>query len=272
MRTNPKITAISRIGISICIAIAIAATGCLTASAQEIVRDSVIVHFRLNKYNLDLGFRNNKARLDSLVSSMGDSTIRQVKRITVAGGASPEGSIALNDKLSRNRAKSFIDYLDDHVAIPDSIVHFSILGRDWLGLYNMVAADPKVPYKDQVMPILEEIKATRNNISDEEDRLYLRKLASIAGGKSYSYIYDKIFPALRKSLFVVEYRKPYSLPQVPSLLTANQIPVSAQVPVADFISVPELEVVTDFVMTEDKPFYMALKTNMLYDAIAIPNL
>lgn len=236
------------------------------------MRDSVIVHFRVNKSKLDLGFRNNRARLDSLVNAMGHASIRQVKRITVAGGASPEGSIALNDRLSRKRAKSFIDYLDDHVAIPDSIVHFSILGRDWLGLYKKVLADPKVPHKDQVMPILEEIMSHRDSISDADDRRYLRKLATVAGGKSYSYIYNNIFPALRKSLFIVEYRKPYSLPKLPDLLTNNEIAVSAPTPVAGVIPVPEFEVVTDFVMTEEKPFYMALKTNMLYDALAVPNL
>lgn len=134
MRTSPDILS-KRIGIYIIsIAIAILAAGSLPAAAKVIVRDSVKVHFRLNKYNLDLNYQDNRARLDSLVEAMGEASMRLLTKITVVGGASPEGSIELNNKLSRRRAKSFIDYLDDHVAIPDSVVHYSFLGRDWTGL------------------------------------------------------------------------------------------------------------------------------------------
>lgn len=118
------------------------------------MRDSVKVHFRVNRYNLDLKYQDNKARLDSLVNAMGELGDRKIVGLKVIGGASPEGSIELNNKLSRRRAKSFIDYLDDHAEIPDSIIVYSFLGRDWLGLYNRVLADPNVPHRDEVMPIL----------------------------------------------------------------------------------------------------------------------
>lgn len=68
------------------------------------------------------------------------------------------------------------------------------------------------------MPLLNEIKANIGHISNEEGHRYLHRLASVAGGKPYAYIYRKIFPALRKSLFVVEYLRPYT-----SLLPAEDV-------------------------------------------------
>lgn len=131
-----------------------------------------------------------------------------------------------------------------------------------------------MPHKDKVMPILDDIIAHKDSISDAQDRKYLRQLASVAGGKPYKYIYNKIFPELRKSLFIVEYRKPYSLLQ--PLFSATDISASAVAPVptpsGEIIYIPEVEIVTNIVESAEKPFYMALKSNMLYDALAIPNL
>lgn len=122
------------------------------------------------------------------------------------------------------------------------------------------------------MPLLNEIKANIGHISNEEGHRYLHRLASVAGGKPYAYIYRKIFPALRKSLFVVEYLRPYTSLLPAEDVTGLSIPFVAPTPANEVIFTSDLVMVTNFMLPAEKPFYMALKTNMLYDALAIPNL
>lgn len=261
------------------LAIVFLGIGSLQASAKGLVRDTVRetvkVHYRVGKYNLDPKFKNNKARLDSLVYEMGDAHHeRKVTKIEIIGGASPEGSLKLNDMLSHKRAASFIDYLDEFVEIPDSIISYTFLGRDWNGLRKFVVADPEVPQKEEVMVLLDEI-TSKEEVSEKEGNAYLKRLKKIGNGKSYRYLYKNIFPALRESRFIVHYLNPmrYKLPRYYGL--PPSIPLMANKPsLTDAIFLEEPQPITSIIeeAVPKKPLYMALKTNMLYDALAIPNI
>lgn len=85
------------------------AAGLTPAAAVEEVRDSVEVHFRQGKSDLDTAFSHNGRHIDSLVIRLDDQAPR-VKSVAVTGAASPEGSVALNRSLSRARATRIFDY------------------------------------------------------------------------------------------------------------------------------------------------------------------
>lgn len=112
-------------------------------SAQE-VRDSVKIYFRQGYSVLELSRRNNKEALDRIVDRLRTSyadSVYQLKRIQVVGGASPEGSIPLNKRLSVKRANVLFTYLSRYGELPDSLKMNVFLGRDWNGLIRLVSDD-----------------------------------------------------------------------------------------------------------------------------------
>ena len=95
-------------------------------------------------FGTDMSVRNNRAALgriaDSLSTSYADS-VYILRKILVEGGASPEGSIPLNRKLSEKRAETLFGYLAQYGELPDSLTTFRFIGRDWTGLLRLAEAD-----------------------------------------------------------------------------------------------------------------------------------
>ena len=85
----------------------------INGQAQEI-RDSVRIYFRQGYSTLDLSIHNNREALNRIADNLEvgySDSIYTLQKILVVGGASPEGSIPLNRRLSEKRAKSVFDYL-----------------------------------------------------------------------------------------------------------------------------------------------------------------
>ena len=153
-------------------------------------KDSVEIHFRQGYSTLDMSLGKNKEVLqritDSLAITSTDS-IYSIKDVTVIGGASPEGSIELNKRLSEKRANVLFDYLSKYTVLLPSSKHFIYLGRDWNGLLQLVRLDENVPYQDEVIALLESIV---QSISDGEKAsdANLNKLINLRNGEPYIYI------------------------------------------------------------------------------------
>jgi len=235
---------------------------CNHSYAQE-VSDSVKIHFRQGYSRLELNLNGNGRALDRISDSLKTHSADSayiLKRIGVVGGASPEGSIPLNKRLSEKRANVLFDYLSAHAVLPDSLRTFTYIGRDWPGLLALVERDPEVPYRDEVIAFLRDVVAKCAHGENKADR-NLSRLMALRNGKPYSYMYRKLFPELRASRLVVTY---YKL-QHPDPVPLPEIAFSGP----DLIW-PELRYSPP--PTPKKPFYMALKTNMLFDALLVPNI
>lgn len=131
-------------------------------SAAESLTDSVRVHFRVNKTAIDTLLMGNDAAMRDFagrMSDLSDSSDKSVTidRILITGAASPEGSIAVNEHLSRERAAAITRWLKGYFEFPDSIAEFVFKGRDWHGLLRAVSADSAVPYKKEVVALLNDI-------------------------------------------------------------------------------------------------------------------
>ena len=104
--------------------------------------------------------RNNKEALDRIADSLRTSyadSVYQLKRIQVVGGASPEGSIPLNRRLSVKRANVLFNYLSRYGELPDSLKTNVFLGRDWNGLIRLVSDDRNLPYRKETLHLLHEL-------------------------------------------------------------------------------------------------------------------
>lgn len=241
--------------------------GCLSAQTVHEVRDSVMIHFRQGKIDLVPSLSNNKSALDriqdSLCTSYADS-IYQLQKILVVGGASPEGSVKLNKWLSEKRAGVLFDYLSRYASLPDPLKTSEFLGRDWNGLIHLVQNDPKVPYKKETLALL-------RNITDEVQGKavskgnHLSRIQRLRGGVPYWYMYKNLFPQLRASRLYLWYEKVSATPPVLLTKVEDFIPPTDNITIHDtiYVQVP---------WCPEKPFYMGVRTNILYDALLVPNV
>ncbi|MDE6556827.1 MAG: hypothetical protein K2K55_07690 [Duncaniella sp.] len=161
----------------------------LTVSASEIA-DSAEVFFRQSKTVLLPDFGGNGERLDSLVSSIRRSaSLGTLKEVRVEGAASPEGSESFNMWLSEERADNIFKYIAERVELPDSLTKFSYLGRDWRGLYNRVERNTRVPYRADVLAMLENGECLpRKDLPPTATRCLLRSRLFTEVNRMLSYI------------------------------------------------------------------------------------
>lgn len=244
----------------------------VTPIGVEAQNVSTKVFFRQSHSQLDTAFRDNGSRLARLIATVdslqsADSTIR-LKAVRVVGAASPEGSVRINNELSERRAESIIAYVARRLPEIDSLpVSNEWLGRDWSGLQLMVERSIALPDSATVVSVIGEVIA-----SDEADgasgNAGLARLKRLDGGRAYRYMYRNLFPDLRYSQIFIDYDR------------RREAEVSVPAPVLpsiDTVDVTEQEiVVNETPLSEDvkrcSPFYMDLRTNLLYDALALPNI
>lgn len=235
------------------------------------VRDSVQIYFRSGRAGLDLSIGNNRAILnrieDSLQTSYADS-VYTLKSVTIIGGASPEGSVSINQILSEKRANVLFNYLSKYGLVEAPTKNFIYLGRDYQGLLDLVREDSNVPYRDEVIDLLEDIIIKSKDKSISQDSHYYR-LRNLRKGKPYRYMFKHHFPELRSSRLILEYEKIWNpIRLVPVVYSADVQAVMLATPPKVYVPLPipiEKEL-------PPPPFYMALKTNMLNDLLLTPNV
>ncbi len=234
------------------------------SSLAQVGSDSVKIHFRQGYSRLDLNIGDNREVLEriseNLRANYADTTYI-LKGIQIIGGASPEGSIPLNKRLSERRANVLFDYLSAAGHLPDSLKTFTYIGRDWKGLLDLVEKDGNVPYQEEAIAFLRDVVARCENGEREEDRNFAR-LVRLRDGEPYRYMYYNLFPELRASRLIVTYGKIQELVRIPGAEVEFRLPE----PAAAFKTV-----IPPATYIPPKPFYMALKTDMLYDALLVPN-
>lgn len=234
----------------------------ISLCARSAVRDTLTVFFHQSHINIDSAYFNNQKRLDSIFALMNGEYGREgrhrVRKVLVTGAASPEGSVAFNRYLSEKRAGAILDRFRRRGVLSDSVrPEFRFLGRDWKGLMRSAAADSMLPDRAEVMCLLEEA------VSTGDDSRVLDELKTLGGGLPYRYMYRRLFPALRASYLTVEYAPEF----VPVRPMAYGISGPGQVVPGEPESVDRPGDVR-----RCKPFYMGLKSNLLYDALLLPNI
>lgn len=243
--------------------ILVATIGCASIFAQTI-EDSIYIHFRQSKAVIDSTYLDNESAFKhakSVISRYSKpNSLLPIDKITVIGAASPEGSVKINQRLSKLRADRIFDFFNSDVELPDTLANFVFVGRDWVGLRRLVVSDDNVPYRDDVIALLDEIIATNDGIETEKSH-NLSRLKALHDGVPYSYMYNRLFPDLRFSKIILildSSRLTHALPS----------PVSLDIDV----TYPQFEPLAVEIPAKERNFYMALKTNMLYDALAVPNI
>ena len=277
------------------------------ASIQDSLRTTI--YFRPGYSLLELSYRDNAANMKAL--TQGIQTIKgnpcvQLQHIRILSAASPEGNSALNKRVAKRRGERLRNYLKETLVLPDSIFTVSSAGEDWQGLAALMAKE-KTPWRNKALQIIRHTPewVTRNGKVVDGRK---RQLQNLDGGKAWKYMLDNHFYTLRTGAVVVcevktladevhvdrthaeahegshadlaDYADESKLSAAearpePASQQASGQPASQQ-PASQSPSSPPFPAIPSQVNPGQEPppssSYFALKSNLLYDALLVPNL
>ena len=262
------------------------------ASIQDSLRTTI--YFRPGYSLLELSYRDNAANMKAL--TQGIQTIKgnpcvQLQHIRILSAASPEGNSALNKRVAKRRGERLRNYLKETLVLPDSIFTVSSAGEDWQGLAALIAKE-KTPWRNKALQIIRHTPewVTRNGKVVDGRK---RQLQNLDGGKAWKYMLDNHFYTLRTGAVVVceiktlaaearleqarleqahpgahaEARSEQARPESASQQSASQSPSSPPFP-----AIPSQVHPSSESQAPPAASYFALKSNLLYDALLVPNL
>ena len=264
----------------------------LAGKAQAgIVSDSLrtTIYYRTANARLELPYMDNDRHLAALgdsIRSLGADPAVVLRRILIQGSASPDGNTKYNKELARKRGENLRDYLKDNLSLPDSIFTLQPQGEGWSELAEKLGRTD-APWRDKAIAIIRDTPewvVREGKVVDGRKR----QLMNLAGGRAWHYMKENLFDSLRSGALVVceveriERVKPepeYTPAEVRQAtdMTADN---TEETPSTEPESTATLYNKEDETVPQDntevgnggKPFFMAVKTNLLYDAALVPNV
>lgn len=247
--------------------------GCVHSFGQE-SRKEVCVGFPVGNSTLNTAYGDNSVRLSEVVSFlesvMRDSTLELVE-VSFGGYASPEGGFAINRKLAKERRIALERYIRERISLPDSIVTYAEGFIAWERLAELVEMS-NMPHKEETVDVLRNIPefTYKKGVLVDSRKKHLMELQY---GRTWRYMQKNFFGLVRNAsvvLVTIRQKEEY----VPAVVEEEPV-VTPPVPEpVDTVAVEEVPVVPDTPIAPvvKKPFYMGIKTNMLYDVLAVPNI
>lgn len=168
-------------------------------------RDNALtVYYKINSYTIEEDYAGNGQTLINLLAAIRlirESGLADVDRVVIVGFASPEGSFEYNDYLAWQRAEAIGAYIEANTDLPKGSILLVNGSADWRGLSLAIMEDPAVPMREEALDII-----GNNPVGDpgaQSGREIL--LRNLAGGETYRYLAEYIFPKLRNGAFVRVY-------------------------------------------------------------------
>lgn len=264
----------------------------LAGKAQAaIVSDSLrtTIYYRTASARLELPYMDNDRHLAALgdsIRSLGADPAVVLRRILIQASASPDGNTKYNKELARKRGEDLRDYLKNNLSLPDSIFTLQSLGEGWDELAEKLARTD-VPWRDKALAIIRDTPewvVREGKVVDGRKR----QLMNLSGGRAWQYMMENLFDSLRSGALVVcevermEQVKPEPEPTSAEVRQATDMTAdnTEETPSTEPESTATLYNKEDETVPQDntevgnggKPFFMAVKTNLLYDAALVPNV
>ena len=251
----------------------------VSAQTQQQQQREVKVYFHNETSTLDEEYRDNAKALDQFKSDvkrlLADGSV-VLRSINIASSTSPEGMEAFNKQLAEKRATSLLRWIKRELNIETNDI-FVTSKIDWEALREMVYYYDNVPFRDDIIEVLEE---------DYTDEKRLEALMELHNSVPYNWLYVTLFPYLRYAAAELTFNfetvaEPAPAPSptlTPEAAAAQQAQQRAQAQEraqqnAEPQNVPaQIEQAAPADGKQRKNFYIAVKNNMLYDLITIPNL
>lgn len=137
------------------------------ADGDYIVRQALVerkadsdysVRYLINLATLDAALDGNSRQLNELnsfVSGMMRDSLVRVNSVVITGYASPDGPVALNERLARSRARDFRNYVDTKYGFSKKFnVKTSSVAEDWEMCRTLVEKSA-MPEKQAVLRVID---------------------------------------------------------------------------------------------------------------------
>lgn len=189
-----------------------------TASYSRARTEEFKLHYRFDRTEIDLTYRNNSQTADILKDRLLNTA--RIDSIIAYVSSSPDGQYAYNILLARRRAakaEKFIRQLISEQAgnaqgisdgnAKDIAVKTVVIEENWSGFISLIEEDYFRHDRDKVIEILH-----RENIGNDARKALLEELDN---GKTWGYILWKYMPQLRNATVITLKLKPVApLPKV----------------------------------------------------------
>lgn len=236
-------------------------------------RHGVSVDFRVNSVVIDPTYRNNAVALemiDSLYRVLSEDSSIEIVSIEFCGTASPEGSAAINHRLSQGRMLALENMVRNRIDIPQDIVAEKDFYIAWNQLIELVENDPEVPMRDEVLEILRtEYPASRDSRGVEVDGR-ITELRKLQHGAVWDMLHKKYFDQMRNAWFIVVTTRPV-VPVVEQSATETEPEQSEQSEQQLVTEIPA-EAEPAEVPADNRIALMNIKTNAVEVAGLIANI
>lgn len=216
------------------------------------------IYYPVNKVTIYENYMNNPKELELIKRYL--ATSPRIDSITIHSYASPEGRYKFNKWLAEERGKTAKRYILSLVPkyrnFSDTIIRISPTAENWAGMREEVEKLYHRADRDEVLAIID-----MKGISDPHKK---NKLKLLDDGASWRYILKHIMPQLRYATWISVWQqpdKPIPTPQIKKL----SLDMPALMPPMD--RVPSFPLPKKPVQ-EDVKTILALKSNLLYDAVS----
>lgn len=263
---------------SLAVAVLAAGMACQAAATSEGSPADTIstsIYFPSGSASLKPDFMHNGMRLDEFIHRISalEADSAAITAVDITAYSSPEGSLEFNRELSRRRADRIADFLRHNIpSLPGDVLAVRPKGINWHTLALMVDTSA-MKYRDEVLDILNNVpEQTYSDGKLVDSRL--KRLKDLRGGQPYRYMYRHFFPALRNADISLVCRVERPGQQVNTIVetVVETTETVETVETTTETTTVETSTVTSDTGSDRKPFYMSLSTNMLYDALLVPNI
>ena len=254
----------------------------LRAQADEWVSDSrsYKVFFQFDKSAVNSAYMSNAqslSSLDSLVAAVGLESVESVK---VVSYSSPEGNYAYNLALSKKRTDAVYKLLSASYPSLAGKIELDHQGEAWQDLRKSVVADTN--FTEEVREkILAIIDSDRDPASKEAALKALPQYKRLYSNyfKQYRYAEIRLRIANSEEVVVPEPEIPEISDVVveePEMIIPQADTIEVNPVVAEVVEIQEVEPIQEpepvpVTVAPAKKTYLAVKTNLLYDAVSALN-
>ena len=256
----------------------------LTAFAQrseerkEYIEKKYTFFFPAGRAEILNDYKGNGHTLETMINDLNQTLASEgtvPDSLTIISSTSPEGPAALNERLAIQRAgntrnlliKSFPQFKADRINVTSSV-------NDWSGMVLTLRRDSTFQHGAEILKVLLDPRV------ENKDLAIRSKLPD-----EYNMLKNKMFDNMRTSSITIRVIKTidnvdeFVVEEIQDELPAEEpSPVKEDKPAMDTAVVETVqEPIEESVQQEEpskekKPYYIAAKTNLLYDAAIVPNV
>lgn len=204
------------------------------ADGDYIVRQALVerkadsdysVRYLINLATLDTALDGNSRQLNELnsfVSGMMKDSLIKVNSVVITGYASPDGPVALNEQLARNRARDFRSYVDTKYGFSKKFnVKTSSVAEDWEMCRTLVEKSD-MPDKQAVLRVIDGTQ------SPEAKEAALKRMPA-----AWEYMAKHILPPIRRVAMTIYYDEGSLVEQRTRIRKPKPAPAPAPQPAAE---------------------------------------